>query len=57
MSKCFHVARKDFKGLSKKETNEMVKDLFSLPNQWAVKIMTKTEAIRKRKIQKLKSED
>ena len=52
MSKSFHVTRKDFRKLSKREIDEMEKDPNSLLNQWADKLSTKKEVIRKRKIQK-----
>ncbi|WP_147383146.1 hypothetical protein [Pontibacter oryzae] len=49
MSRSHHVTRKDLKGFSKKEIDEMVNDPDSLLNQLADKRKTKKEVKEERK--------
>ncbi|GLR16162.1 hypothetical protein [Portibacter lacus] len=52
MSKSYHVTRKDFSKLSKREIDGMEKDPDSLLYSWADKHGAKKDAIRKRKNKK-----
>ena len=55
MSDSYHVNRTHFKGLSKKELDEMAKEPNSLLNKWGEKSATKEAVIKERKAKKKKS--
>ncbi|MBF9253992.1 hypothetical protein I2I11_11875 [Pontibacter sp. 172403-2] len=57
MSKSYHVTRKDLKGLSKRELDEMAEDKDSLLNEYAEKSSVKREVKKKRKEEKDKNND
>jgi hypothetical protein len=52
MSKSYHKTRKDLKGKTKKEIDEMVDDPDSILNELAEKRIVKKEKIRSRKTNK-----
>lgn len=54
MSKSYHKTRKDLKGKTKKEIDEMVNDPDSILYELAEKRTVKKETIRSRKTNKLK---
>jgi len=57
MSKSYHETRKDLKGLSKRELDEMAEDKDSLLNKYAEKSSVKREVKKKRKEEKDKNND
>ena len=57
MSKSYHATRKDLKGKTKKEINEMVDDPDSILHELAEKSSVKKEVKKQRKIKKEKKEN
>ena len=54
MSRSYHVTIKDFKGLTKKEIDEMAQDPNSKIQEWADKKNIKKTTIKDRKVSKKK---
>jgi hypothetical protein len=54
MSDSFHVTRKDLKGFSQKEIDEMAEEKDSLLHQYAEKSRVKSETKKKRRLEKKK---
>ena len=52
MSKSYHTTIKDFKGITKKELDEMSKDPDSKLNEWAEKSKVKKAVLKERRNKK-----
>lgn len=57
MSKSYHSTRKDLKGKTRKEINEMVDDPDSILHELSDKSMVKKEVRKQRKIDKKEKEN